>query len=130
MKLWRWGKGRQEGGYDKFPIWVSERFRFDAYLLRFPQGSEVKRHLDPAPDGYAHHRVNFILRRPRAGGKIGVDIAPAQRDEGKEWRWGISEIVQDRIFHFRPDQYLHYMTPITEGGMLMLSVGWLRKKRP
>lgn len=117
--LWRWEHGRQGGGYSKLMLAVSKRLRFDCYLIRLPTGSRVNWHNDPAPEGFEHHRINITLRRPRVSGLTLIyDL------EGKRPR-----IEERQVYRFRPDVQRHRVTPIKEGELLLLSIGWLRRSR-
>ncbi|MCF6436249.1 2OG-Fe(II) oxygenase, partial [Pseudoalteromonas sp. MMG021] len=41
-KLFRWERGRQNTGYDKMLLCgASWPIKFDTYLLKFPEGSEI-----------------------------------------------------------------------------------------
>ncbi len=42
MKLFKWDKGRQNSGYWKMPLAYSKWLKFDFYLIKFPEGSEIK----------------------------------------------------------------------------------------
>ncbi|CAO3361769.1 hypothetical protein ABNQ39_32640 [Azospirillum sp. A26] len=114
MAWLRWDRGRQEnGGRDYFKMLLarSARLRFDCYLLRYPTTSGLDEHVDPAPDGFEHHRVNIILRQPASGGLFLCDEAIIDRP---------------RIKYFRPDLHPHRVTEGI-GERLVLSFGWLRK---
>lgn len=106
----RWEKGRQVGSYSKLaliPRWLSRLINADAYILRFPNGCSVIKHKDPVAEGYSHHRMNIVIKRPAAGGRM-YCLGPVKR-------FG-------QIEFFRPDLYEHGMQPI-EGSMYMLSLG-------
>ena len=66
-KLFRWERGRQNSGYDKMllcgALWP---IKFDTYLLKFPQGSEIAPHIDTIKSG-KHYRLNIIKnkRKPK-----------------------------------------------------------------
>ena len=121
MKLWRWEHGRQNGGYSKFTLAFSKRLKFDAYIIRLPQGSMVPPHTDPAIEGYEHHRVNITLRSAKTGGVTYFDPYPfATRNFSQR---------APKHYHFRPDVLRHYVTAILKGEVWLLSFGWLRKSR-
>ena len=119
MKWLRWDTGRQESGYSKLLVVTSKWLKFDCYILKFPEGTGIPDHIDPAIEGYEHHRLNLILNKPCIGtGEIKVD-GPA--------RW-----IGDRLMIFRPDMYWHSMTPVSfiwEKNCYILSVGWLKKEK-
>ena len=115
MKLWRWEQGRQGSGYRKFTLAYSKRFRFDAYILHLPTGTDVPPHSDPSPEGFEHHRVNITLRSASAGGVTHFDDPNgASRSPA-------------RHYHFRPDLIRHSVSLIERGEIWLLSVGWLRR---
>ena len=43
--------------------------KFDTYLLKSPEGSEVKPHKDKVLSG-KHYRLNLILKRAEQGGEF------------------------------------------------------------
>ena len=118
MALWRWERGRQDGGYEKFLIARSNLFKFDVYLLRFRDGQSIPFHVDPSPIGFEHHRVNITLCMPCAGGTVLIEKSPNTN------KFLVSE---GRIVHFRPDKLRHAMTKVISGQRIFLSIGWLRK---
>ena len=69
-KLFRWQKGRQRSGYDKMllcgALWP---IKFDVYLLKFPEGSEIAPHTDIVETG-KHYRLNIVLKNADEGGKF------------------------------------------------------------
>lgn len=121
MKLLRWDNGRQLSGYSKMLLATSKLLKFDCYLLRVPQGCAVPPHTDPAVPGYGHHRVNIQLNRSVLGtGKMLV--------EGP-----VKLFLFGRAAYFRPDLYLHWMTPgddfiQTDHNTYILTIGWLRRE--
>ncbi len=112
--MWKWIKGRQGGGYDKLPIFISQRWKCDFYLLRMPKGCEILRHKDPVTEGYEHHRINLNLNGYTAPGYRMLVL-------GKVKRWF-------RFEYFRPDLYLHSL-PTLQKTTYMLSFGWLTKNK-
>ena len=106
-----WQQGRQMTHYYKMVMVKSEKFKFAMYLLKFPTGSYINDHKDPAPEGYEHHRINFILNKDFKGGKF---VIKGKSQEG-------------RVHRFRPDKYKHRVTKIKEGTRYVLSIGWLRR---
>lgn len=111
-----WIKGRQGGDYFKLKIWVSERFKFDIYILKFPQWSYVHDHKDPVPEGYVHNRLNIILKRARVGGFF------YSVKDGKRVR------TKKRVKLFQPSEVVHGMTQVVFGSSYWLSIGWLKRK--
>lgn len=113
MRSFKWISGRQGGGYSKMliiPLWLSTLMKIDIYFLYFPTGVEVKKHKDPAKEGFKHYRMNITLWN--SGNNRMYILGPIKR----AWRVEI----------FRPDSYEHGLRPVT-GNLLMLSIGWLRR---
>jgi hypothetical protein len=110
----RWRRGRQQTGYDKMllveSLWP---IPFDAYILRYPEGSEVPPHTDPVSQG-DHYRLNVVLRR--AG-------------EGGEFHCADPIYESPRIKYFRPDASQHSVSKVTRGNRYVLSVGWIRNRK-
>jgi hypothetical protein len=105
----RWQPGRQGTGYDKMLLLTTPwPIRFDSYLLRYPDGSEVPPHTDPVT-GARHYRLNIILKAPRAGGEF-VCASPI--------------FASKRIKLFRPDDCEHSVTRVSGGSRYVLSIGW------
>lgn len=117
-----WVKGRGIGGYSKYGLFESKRYKLDCYLIYYQQGSSVHPHCDPAPHPYKdheHHRVNITLIRPEAGGRFKFV------GHGKK----IVEFPKGRIVRFRPDDVRHWVTPVAKGYRLVLSFGWLTERK-
>lgn len=118
-KWLRWEDGRQEGRYSKLLLAISQRLKFDCYLLKIQDGSAIPAHTDPAIPGYEHHRVNIFLNR---FGKYNRNL----RIHGPYRSW-----LNERIVLFRPDKYEHYMRHVdqvwSEKSTYVLSIGWLKK---
>ena len=58
--VFRWQRGRRGTGYDKMLLLTAPwPIAFDAYLLRYPEGSEIPPHQDPVSSG-RHYRLNLI----------------------------------------------------------------------
>jgi hypothetical protein len=86
----------------------------DAYVLRYPQGSEIPPHTDPVAAG-RHYRLNIVVWRAREGGEFVC--------AGALWQRG-------RVALFRPDRSEHAVTRVVAGRRYVLSVGWvLGRKR-
>lgn len=120
-KLFRWEHGRQGGGYSKLTLVSSKLLKLDLHLIRFPPNTRAKWHTDSAPEGYEHHRINVTLRRPRVG--CGGLTLIYDRNYVRPW------LATKRIYYFRPDLQRHTVTEVRLGSLLLLSLGWLRKKR-
>jgi len=120
MKWLTWDKGRQDSGYEKMLLATSKFFKFDCYILKFPDGVGIPTHVDPSIPGYEHHRFNFFLTTP----SIGTGVVTI---EGPHW-----ETKHGRAHKFRPDLYQHHMTPArriwSNNATYILSIGWLKKK--
>jgi hypothetical protein len=109
----RWQRGRQGTGYDKMLLFTARwPLRFDSYLIRYPEGSEIAPHRDPVQEG-RHYRLNLILKSPRAGGEFVCD-APL--------------FASRRIKLFRPDACSHSVTRVAGGSRYVLSLGWVLGK--
>ncbi len=110
-KLFRWERGRQKSGYDKMllcgAIWP---IKFDTYLLKFPQGSEIAPHTDKVESG-KHYRLNLVLKSAEIGGEF---ICANPIFETK------------RIKLFRPDVSEHQVSKVEKGNRYLLSVGWVK----
>jgi hypothetical protein len=108
----RWNKGRQQSGYWKMLLATARwPLPFDIYLLKFPEGTEVPEHTDPAALG-RHYRINIVLKSARKGGEF-ICRTPIY--------------ANSRIKFFRPDACAHSVTRVEQGSRWLLSIGWLRK---
>lgn len=116
--------GRQGTGYEKRNLLetmaaerlvkrclqvLGEPVLFDAWLLRYPVGSEIPVHTDPPIEGLCHVRIN-ALALAGAGGILYVDGAEVALDAGD-------------AYLFRPDVMRHMVTPVAGNERLVLSVG-------
>lgn len=109
----RWQRGRQGTGYDKMLLLTAPwPLPFDAYLIRYPEGSEIPPHTDPVTSG-RHYRLNVILVSPRSGGEF-VCANPL--------------FATRRIKLFRPDACEHCVTRVVGGSRYVLSFGWVLGK--
>ncbi len=107
----RWQAGRQPGGYEKRALFIGPLgLPIDAYLIRYPQGSEIAPHVDPVAAGKRHYRLNVVLRAA---------------DEGGEFVCAATLFASARVKLFRPDIAEHAVARIVRGSRLVLSVGWL-----
>jgi hypothetical protein len=109
--LFRWERGRQKSGYDKMllcgAIWP---MKFDVYLLKFPQGSEISPHVDKVNIGL-HYRLNIVLKNADVGGEF-ICSNPI--------------FESNRIKLFRPDINEHQVSKIKKGNRYLLSIGWIK----
>lgn len=108
----KWIKGRQGTGYMKMLIITSSwPLKFDAYLLKFPEGTEIPPHKDPV-NNFKHFRLNIIIKKAKQGGEF-VCKKPI--------------FSSSRIKLFRPDKSEHSVKKVKEGTRLLLSIGWALK---
>ena len=110
--FFRWCGGRQGTGYQKMLLFRSQWLKCDLWLLRSSVGVEVPDHCDAAPAGFAHWRMNVVLRQARRGGIFSGD------DVRVNW---------PRLKVFRSDRP-HRVTTIEEGRRLILSAGVLHRE--
>lgn len=109
-KAFRWQRGRQGTGYDKMLLLTAAwPLRFDSYLIRYPEGSQIPPHTDPV-DSSRHYRLNIILKAPKSGGEF-ICATPI--------------FATKRIKLFRPDASMHSVTPVVGGSRYVLSIGWV-----
>ena len=110
IDLFRWKNGRQETGYEKMFLGGSHwPFKFDMYLLKFSEGSEIPEHKDEVSGG-RHYRFNIILKKAKMGGEFKC----------------LNPILEtQRIKLFRPDISSHSVSKIISGNRYVLSIGWL-----
>ena len=94
-KLFRWERGIQNSGYDKMllcgALWP---IKFDTYLLKFSQGSEIAPQIDTINSG-KHNRLNIILKKARVVAKF-ICANPI--------------FATERVKLFRPDISEHQVT--------------------
>ncbi len=110
MKV-KWTNGRQEGGYKIFRLFQSKKFRFDSYLLYYPEGSEIPSHIDKVEQG-KHYRINVELIKAKTGGKFLLEGKP-------KFKWW-------RVVYFCPSDQTHSVTKINKGYRLVFSIGWIK----
>jgi len=107
-------------GYRKMLLATSKLFKFDCFLIKVPDGCAIPEHVDPAIDGFEHHRLNIAIVSSPASSKMHVD-GPAKIF----WR--------GKAILFRPDLYRHRVEPHPifsgEQALYLLSIGWLKKKQ-
>ena len=103
-----WQQGRQGSGYEKISLLNIQRpFAVDAYIIRYPTGSEIPLHIDPVDTG-KHFRLNIVLKQATVGGDFYCEK---------------TLINTARIKLFRPDTYRHSVSKIIKGSRYILSIG-------
>ena len=110
-KLFRWERGRQKSGYDKMLLCgATWPIKFDTYLLKFPEGSEITSHVDKVTSG-KHYRLNIVIKSAEIGGEFICSHAI---------------FASKRIKLFRPDISSHQVTKVIKGNRYLLSIGWVK----
>ncbi len=99
--------GRQGTGYLKRAL-IRKREWCDAWMLTFPEGSEVGPHMDPIR-GRAHFRLNIVLQEAEEGGKF-LCTDPI--------------FMLRRVAFFRSDKSVHCVSRIYKGERKVLSIGF------
>lgn len=111
----KWEPGRQGTGYLKKLLWFGptpfSTVWFDAYLLKFPVGSDIPWHVDSVKPGEKHYRLNVYLKGAKRGGEFLCKKPPL-------FNGGFFQV-------FRPDINPHMVTKIEEGTRYVLSIGWV-----
>lgn len=87
VKWLRWTKGRQIGEYLILPLVRHAKIPFDCYIIKYPVGSSIPRHTDPIKKGLAHHRLNFVFKKCKAGGEYQGEYV---------WKWGRVNVSSPR----------------------------------
>lgn len=109
----KWIAGRQNTGYEKFPI-IEKGFKcfqllgFDCYLIRYLDGSFIPPHIDEVQG--KHYRFNFIVKYPESGGEFSCT---------KFFQFW-------RLIFFRPDLHEHSVSKCV-GTRYILSFGIVLK---
>lgn len=93
-------------------LWVKPE-KYDAWVLKYPTGSEIPVHTDPVELGLEHHRLNTLVTEAE-GGELYI--------EGQR-----VPLVAGDGYYFRPDLHPHYVTKITKGERIIFSVGYVYK---
>ena len=106
----KWKPGRLGTGYDVYTI--IDLPRFDVHILRMCEGAYIPEHTDKI-DGFAHNRMNIVLRRAKVGGQFICREA----------------VRIGRITFFRPDTAKHCVTQVHKGRRYALSIGWASRYR-
>lgn len=110
-----WESGRQETGYFKAAVAEDDfkdikarsltalgtdlKCKHDCYVLRYPAESRIPPHLDDAPFGAEHWRLNAVIQSPEIGGVFGIESRSIDLLEG------------DGVV-FRPDKLRHRITTV------------------
>lgn len=112
----KWTPGRQNGSYFKKLVYQFKcfGFGFDCYLLKYPTGSFIQRHIDPV-DKMDHYRLNIIVKLAEKGGVFTSDKSV--------FRLGA------RFVLFRPDQTKHAVSLVEYGTRYVISFGFAKPKR-
>jgi len=124
-----WDRGRQDTGYQKSAVdpddpaiaaliarslttlYPGPRHGHDAWLLRYPEGSDIPPHVDPPlRDRARHARLNAVIAAPPAGGLLALD--------GVEVALAVGDAVV-----FYPDRVRHEVSAVTGGERWIWSVG-------
>jgi hypothetical protein len=112
----KWEAGRQNSGYLKKLLYFRGKplgkIKFiDVYLLKWPIGSFVKKHVDTVQPGEKHYRCNIFLWKAKRGGHFEC--------------YGPKIVDLPFMQVFRPDIHEHEVTLVTEGVRFVLSIGWV-----
>lgn len=113
LKKLPWAEGRQGTGYKKLKLFESKKLHCDVYLLYYPVGSSIPKHVDPV-DSKEHYRVNVVLNNAKRGGALVI-------------YQGNLMVKNQRFVYFRPDVAEHEVTMVLRGYRLILSIGWAKK---
>jgi hypothetical protein len=115
-KFPKWQDGRQGTGYKVLTLINSKLLKLDLHILKYPEGTYIPSHIDPAREGYEHYRLNIVLKKAKYGGSLIVNET-------------LYKSPGSRIIFFRPDISRHLVTNVYEGTRYVLSIGWLKKAR-
>jgi hypothetical protein len=96
--------------------------KWDAWLIFYPEGDSLPQHIDPAPEGYRHVRINAVVQVPEDGGKL--IIFPSTDTSKSIARHYDMKTLGDAIV-FSTSEQAHGVTWITKGRRLVFSVGAL-----
>lgn len=110
-----WISGRQNTGYQRKTLFESVLFRCDCHILRYKKHSYIPPHIDPAPPGFKHYRLNVVIKSCKLGGELKLDHQP---------QFQLGPIVV-----FRPDINVHSVSEVYEGTRYVFSIGWLCKEK-
>ncbi|WP_249348072.1 2OG-Fe(II) oxygenase [Pseudoalteromonas aurantia] len=85
--------------------------KFDCYLLRFKEGSEIPPHRDKVSKG-KHYRLNIIIKAAKSGGQFLCENPIYE---------------SSRVKLFRPDKSEHSVSKVESGNRYLLSIGWVKE---
>lgn len=105
-----WDNGRQNSGYFKKKLFESALLKCDFYILKIPAGVGVPCHIDAAPPGYVHWRIN-------------LEISPVFKKTGVT-----VPLTKSRLTVFKASHVPHSYEPGTANAYF-LSFGFLQKER-
>lgn len=132
VKELNWEEGRQKTGYMKAAVPVKEQpirefimrslvalgmdmnedTAYDSWILKYPEGSSIPPHIDNAPFGSQHWRLNALIQKTD-GGRLYLKNRNIDLHQG------------DAIV-FRPDVTEHSVSTIVRGERYIWSVGILK----
>ncbi|BES73124.1 hypothetical protein RE428_41420 [Marinobacter nanhaiticus D15-8W] len=88
--------------------------RLNIYLVRYPEGHRVRRHLDMVSEGCLY-KLNCVLVKPKVGGEFICDKNLFN--------------LANRLILFRPDLHQHEVSRIEQGSRWLLSFAFNRSAR-
>lgn len=143
--MWEVGRSANpKAPYFKWLLFISRKLKMDAYILRYPPGSKIDFHTDPAPKGYSHFRLNIVIKTAKSGGEfitrspyvlVEPTFVERQRWNGGPAKWTHrkteyrQEIHKGIVNFFRPDLQEHAVAEVKQGTRYVLSIGWLTKDK-
>lgn len=110
--MFKWQYGRQNTSYKKWQFLKLPKM--DAYFLHIHNGTEIPIHLDLAPNGYEHYRLNIVLKAPNLGGDLHCENCFINRKY---------------LQFFKASSSRHSLSKIEDGEAFYLSIGWLKKTK-
>lgn len=118
--MFKWQYGRQGSGYRILKLFESALLKCDCYILHYPEGSYINTHVDPAIEGFEHHRINIVFKDCELGGNFYLeDPYDDNRPDYEGWD-GFYRFVK-----FRPDIQPHGVSRVIRGNRWVFSFGWL-----
>jgi predicted 2-oxoglutarate/Fe(II)-dependent dioxygenase YbiX len=116
--------GRQNTGYSTLTLFSSKLFKCDAYILKYPTQSYIPEHIDSAPPGYIHNRINIEFPTNHLGGEYIENPPENSKYKGKTKSFGGFKF--NRIY---PSETKHSVALVTHGTRIVFSFGWLSKRK-
>jgi hypothetical protein len=113
-----WTPGRAGTGYETYSL--AERGFWDCWIIRYPEGSHIPKHKDPAVAIVDFFRPTWT-GQPKVF-RLNVVLRPAE--EGGEFRCEKAIFKTRRVAFFRPDKYEHEVTPVRKGTRYVFSFGF------